>query len=162
VGVDVDEGIRMVEDLAHEVATLARTHHLHVAVAESLTGGDISRRLAAAPDSSEWFLGGVVAYAPEAKWAVLGVDRGPVVTEGCARQMAVGAADLFGATLTVAVTGVGGPDAEEGQPPGTVWLATRSGSDVTACRHRFEGSPRRSSSRPPSTRCALSSHGART
>ena len=131
----------MAQDLAHEIATLAKAHDLQLAVAESLTGGEISRRLAAAPDSSDWFVGGVVAYASEAKFAVLGVDRGPVVTETCARQMASGAADLFGATLTVAVTGVGGPADEEGQPPGTVWLATCRGEAVSACRRRFEGGP---------------------
>ena len=50
----------------------------------------------------------------------LGVDPGPVVTALAARQMAGGVARLLGADVAISVTGVGGPDEEEGQPPGTV------------------------------------------
>jgi nicotinamide-nucleotide amidase len=131
----------MADQLAQEVAELARRRSLRVAVAESLTGGEISRRLAAAPDSSEWFVGGVVAYAEDVKFGLLGVDPGPVVTEACARQMAAGVADLLHAGIAIAVTGVGGPNPEEGQPPGTVWLATARGAAVHAQRHDLTGEP---------------------
>lgn len=131
----------MSDQLAQEVAELALQRGLRVAVAESLTGGEISGRLAAASDSSDWFLGGVVAYAEEVKYEVLGVDRGPVVTEDCARQMAQGVAGLLHADVAIAVTGVGGPNPEEGQPPGTVWLATARGTSVLAQRHDLTGEP---------------------
>ena len=129
------------DQLAQQVAELALQRGLRVAVAESLTGGEISARLAAASDSSDWYLGGVVAYAQEVKFEVLGVDRGPVVTEACARQMAEGVAELLHAGIAIAVTGVGGPNPEEGEPPGTVWLAVARGASVDAQRHDLTGEP---------------------
>lgn len=105
------------------IAEEARRAGLGVAVAESLTSGLIASRLGAGTDSATWFRGGVVAYHVEVKRAVLGVADGPVVTAECAEQMARRTAELFGADAVVAVTGVGGPDPEEGEPPGTVYVA---------------------------------------
>lgn len=65
-------------------------------MAESLTSGSIAGRLGAAEAASDWFCGGVVAYASSVKYKVLGVDPGPVVTAPCARQMAQGVCDLTG------------------------------------------------------------------
>jgi nicotinamide-nucleotide amidase len=65
-----------------------------VAVAESLTSGDIACRLCAAPNASSWFAGDLVAYASEVKFKVLDVDPGPVVSARCAAQMARGVARL--------------------------------------------------------------------
>jgi nicotinamide-nucleotide amidase len=123
------------------VAEFAQEHGLSVAVAESLTGGQIACRLAAAPDAASWFRGGLVAYAAEVKFEVLGVPPGPVVTEECARAMARGAARLLDADLAVAVTGVGGPDDEEGQPAGSVWFALVSPAGEHVERRRFAGDP---------------------
>jgi nicotinamide-nucleotide amidase len=129
------------EDLASTVAALAGEHGLSVAVAESLTAGRIACELGAAPDASTWFHGGVVAYAPEVKFTVLGVPVGPVVTEDCARAMARGVADLLQADLAVAVTGVGGPGDDEGEPAGTVWFAVVSPGGEHAELRRFDGEP---------------------
>jgi nicotinamide-nucleotide amidase len=109
---------------AEAIASLAVRHGFRLGVAESLTAGTIATRLGAAPDASDWFRGGVVAYASSVKFDVLGVPPGPVVTADCARQMAAAAANVLVADATVAVTGVGGPDPEEGEPPGTVYAAT--------------------------------------
>lgn len=123
------------------IATLARQRHLSVGVAESLTSGQLSAALGAGPDASSWFRGGVVAYASEVKFDVLGVRPGPVVTASCAREMARGAARVLGAEATVAATGVGGPDVEEGEPPGTVFLAGRVGERERCLRLALEGDP---------------------
>jgi nicotinamide-nucleotide amidase len=128
-------------DLAAEIARIAQDRGLTVAVAESLTGGKIACHLAAAPDASDWFRGGVVAYSSDVKYDVLGVPRGPVISEQCAAAMATGVAQLLDATLTVAATGVGGPDSQEGEPPGTVWVAVASGPDVRAELQCFDGDP---------------------
>lgn len=61
-----------------------------IAVAESLTGGQLSSALAAVPEATDWFRGGLVAYAPEVKFDALGVTPGPVVTARCAEEMATG------------------------------------------------------------------------
>lgn len=112
-----------------------------VATAESLTGGTIATVLAAAPSAGTWFRGGVVAYSPEVKFELLGVPCGPVVTEECARTMAEATARLLGADLCVAVTGVGGPDPDEGHPAGTVWLAVTSPGGSRTEKAQFEGDP---------------------
>jgi nicotinamide-nucleotide amidase len=127
--------------LATTLADLAEEHGFTVAVAESLTGGKIACELGAAPHSSTWFRGSLVAYASDVKFTVLGVPPGPVVTEECARAMARGVAKLLDADLAVAVTGVGGPDDEEGHPAGTVWFSVVSPSGQHAELRRFDGEP---------------------
>jgi nicotinamide-nucleotide amidase len=135
------EPSRASDQLANEIAERARRSGLTVACAESLTGGQIATSLAAAPESATWFRGGVVAYAAEVKFEVLGVPPGPVITGECAGAMAAGARKLLGADLAVSVTGVGGPGEEEGQPAGTVWLAVSGpGRDRTEREH-FRGDP---------------------
>src|SRR3954454_17410031 len=101
-------------EVAERIGSAALEKGLQVAVAESLTSGAIASQLGAAADSSVWFAGGVVAYAAETKFRVLNVDPGPVVNARCAVQMAKGCADLLGADVVVAVTGLGGPYPEEG------------------------------------------------
>lgn len=112
-----------VAGLAEEVASLAAESGRCVAVAESLTAGRLAGALGAAPEAGTWFRGSVVAYAPQVKFDVLGVDPGPVNTASCARQMAAGVVRLLDADAGVAVTGVGGPGPDEGVPAGTVYVA---------------------------------------
>jgi nicotinamide-nucleotide amidase len=129
-------------DLAEDIADLAQKAGLTVATAESLTSGQVAAHLGAASGSSEWFRGGVVAYDDEVKYAVLGVPRGPVISGDCGSAMADGVARLLGADVAVAVTGVGGPDEQEGQPAGTVFIAV-TGPDGARCRqHHFDGDPK--------------------
>jgi nicotinamide-nucleotide amidase len=133
-----DEGTR---SLVERLAAIAGSGELSVAVAESLTGGQLSAALSAGPEASRWFRGGVVAYHPDVKFCLLEVPPGPVVTRSCAEQMARAAAQLTGARVAVALTGVGGPDPEEGQPPGTVWLAVCVDGGARAEQHHFDGEP---------------------
>jgi nicotinamide-nucleotide amidase len=130
--------------IAGEVSGLARSTSRTVAVAESLTGGAICAALAAAESSSEWFRGGLVAYASDVKHAVLDVPEDqPVVSAEAAQAMGTGARRLFDADLAVAVTGVGGPEPQSGEEPGTVFLAVVDGSDAgSEPEHRsFAGDP---------------------
>jgi nicotinamide-nucleotide amidase len=130
-----------VSESAERIAELAVARNLTIAVAESLTGGLLSNRLAKGSDASTWFAGGVVAYTPETKQRVLGCTPGPVVTEGTACEMAAGVAKLLNADLAVAVTGVGGPDPQEGQPPGTVWIGRYADGQAVAVQRHFDGDP---------------------
>jgi nicotinamide-nucleotide amidase len=129
------------KDLANEISKLAREQGCSVATAESLTGGKISCQLGVAESSSEWFAGSVVAYLSRVKYDVLKVPEGPVISRECAAAMAEGVASLLGADLAVAVTGVGGPDDEEGQPAGTVWFGVRAHGETRTELHRFTGDP---------------------
>lgn len=91
-----------------------------VACAESFTAGLLCQTMAAVEGSGDWFAGGVVAYRTEQKRSVLGVCATRAISEGCAVQMALGAAKLFGTTAAVATTGVAGPTEQEGHEPGTI------------------------------------------
>src|SRR4051794_20044695 len=108
--------------LAEQVASAAKRAGLRIAVAESLTGGLLASRLSAATDASDWFRGGVVAYDRAVKHELLGVPEGPVVSEAAARAMAEGVATMLRADVAIALTGVGGPEPQDDQPPGTVWF----------------------------------------
>lgn len=127
--------------LAADLPDLLDDRGWTVATAESLTGGTIASVLAAAPSAQEWFRGSVVAYTPEVKFGLLGVPEGPVVTEECASTMATSTARLLGADVVVAVTGVGGPDPDEGEPAGTVWFALATPEGVHTEKVVFDGGP---------------------
>jgi nicotinamide-nucleotide amidase len=129
------------QTLLDEIAARLDGDGRTVAVAESLTAGKIASHLGAAPNSSTWFAGGVVAYTNETKYSVLHVDRGPVVTATCAAQMAGGVADLLAADVAVAVTGVGGPGPEEDKEPGTVFVGGRAGARSLTVELHLDGEP---------------------
>jgi nicotinamide-nucleotide amidase len=112
------------ETLESVIGALLRERGLTLAVAESFTGGLIASRIVAIPGASAYFRGGIVAYDPEVKFSLLGVPRGPVISEDAAVAMAEGVRKLLGADVAIATTGVAGPAREEGQEPGTVFLAT--------------------------------------
>ena len=99
-----------------------------VATAESLTGGQVCATLVDAPGASAVVRGAVVAYAPEVKSQILGVDRDQIVANGTvdagvAREMAEGIRLRLGATWGIATTGNAGPDPSEGKPVGMVFIA---------------------------------------
>lgn len=130
-----------VEDLAADIAREMAERGLTLAVAESLTGGQVAAHLARAEGASAWFRGGVVAYSSEVKRDVLGVPDGPVVTPEAAMAMADGVARLLGADIGVGVTGAGGPDPQDGREPGTVFIATSAPAGRDPRLHLFEGDP---------------------
>jgi nicotinamide-nucleotide amidase len=113
-----------VDDESMEDALARRliAHRLTFGVAESLTGGLIASRLVNVPGASGWFKGGVVAYDSQLKFDMLGVPAGSVVTEAAAAAMAEGARRVTGADVGLGVTGVAGPDDQEGVRPGTVFF----------------------------------------
>ncbi len=116
------------------VAALLVEQRLSLGVAESLTGGLIAARLVGVPGASTWLRGGVVAYDSAVKFSVLGVAEGPVVTEEAAIAMARGVRRVLGSAIGLGVTGVAGPDSQEGQAPGTVFVALALPNGVTPSR----------------------------
>ena len=125
------------------VVDLLRARGLTLALAESVSGGLAAARLSAVPGTREVFRGGVVAYASEVKFALLGVPRGPVVCEAAAQAMAAGARRLLGTDVGLATTGVAGPEEQDGQPMGTVFLGLALGERVEAREVRLPGDPDR-------------------
>jgi nicotinamide-nucleotide amidase len=113
--------------LARHVVSLALAADAQLAVAESLTAGLVAGTLGSVAGVSAVLRGGVVAYATDLKTALLGVDegllaRGGAVQAEVAAAMAEGVAARLGAAYGVATTGVAGPDPQDGQPPGTVFV----------------------------------------
>ncbi len=115
------------ETMESSVLAMLRERSMTLAVAESLTGGMVGSRICDVPGASEVFLGGVISYATQVKFDLLGVSPGPVVTREAALEMARGARTLMGADVGIAATGVAGPDTRENRPAGTVCLAVSIG-----------------------------------
>ena len=111
------------ETIEHAALSALAAHGWTLGVAESLTAGLIGSRIGAVPGASATFRGSIASYATDVKRSVLGVTAERVVSEECARQMAVGAQRVLGADVGIAATGVAGPDEQEGQPVGTVCFA---------------------------------------
>lgn len=110
---------------------------LTLATAESMTGGLIASRLTDIPGSSKAFLGSVVSYADTVKHEILNVGEGPVVSEQAVLAMAKGVCELMRADVSVAVTGVAGPEPQEGNQPGLVWIGTSVDGEVRAAKVQF-------------------------
>lgn len=112
-----------------------RAKGLTLTTAESLTGGLFGELLTRIPGASEVYWGGVISYTIESKVQLLGLD--PQMIEACgvvsrevSEAMAIGALSVSSADISIAVTGVAGPDGgTEATPIGTVWisLARRNG-----------------------------------
>jgi nicotinamide-nucleotide amidase len=132
-----DDADRLAAQIGEQLAADGRT----IAVAESLTGGLLVQALAKAQGSGEWLLGGVVAYASSVKHGLLGVSAERVVSAESAEQMAAGVRRRLGADVAVAVTGVAGPDRQEGRPPGEVWIGVDDGTSARASLYETSGEP---------------------
>lgn len=117
-----------------EIHRLLADRGATVAVGESLTGGLLGAQLTAVPGASKTFRGGVIAYATELKQTLLDVpgpllDAEGAVSAHVAAAMAAGVRDRLAATYGVALTGVAGPDEQDGNPPGTVFVAVAGPDD---------------------------------
>jgi nicotinamide-nucleotide amidase len=127
-----------------EVAAIARIladDGARLAVAESLTGGELSSRFATAEGASDWYRGALIAYSSDVKRSLLDVPDGPVVSEQAVATMAENVAKLLDADVTVAVSGVAGPAPQDDQPPGTVWLAINMAGRTHTRLEHFPGEP---------------------
>jgi nicotinamide-nucleotide amidase len=113
---------------ATELVRLLTVRGETLAVAESLTGGLVAAEITGVPGASKVFRGSVTAYATELKHRLLGVDATLLAQRGAvdpqvAAEMAAGVRKTLGADWGIATTGVAGPDPQDGQPVGTVFVA---------------------------------------
>lgn len=130
--------------LATRVVHTYTQRGLTVATCESLTAGLVAGTLATVPGASKVLRGGLVTYATDVKSALARVDAGLLDAVGAvdaevALQMARGARRACEADVAVACTGVAGPDAQDGKPVGTVFIAVVAEDDESVCEHAFEG-----------------------
>ena len=133
------------EPLEVQIGALLRQKGIKLALAESCTGGLISDWITNVPGSSDYYLGGVSAYAYEAKERLLGVKHETLVTYGAvsretALEMARGARLALGAGLSASVTGIAGPGGGmPNKPVGLVWIALSAPEGDWAYRYVFDG-----------------------
>ena len=130
-------------DLAAMHARL-RAAGASVAVAESLTGGLVCAALTDTPGASATVRGGLVVYATELKATLAGVSSELLAARGAvdpdvAVALAVGARERLGAVYGVGVTGVAGPDPQDGRPVGTVFTALAGPAGTRVVEHRLTG-----------------------
>jgi nicotinamide-nucleotide amidase len=138
-----------VSSLAQDVVAELTRQGLTIAVAESLTGGLLIAELVSVPGASVVVNGGVVAYNTALKRSLLGVDARVLAEHGAvhpdvAGQMANGvrmacAVEGVPAAIGIATTGVAGPDPQDGQPVGTVFVGISSDAGTSILSLRLEG-----------------------
>ena len=128
-----------------QIGEILTRRGLTLAAAESCTGGLVSHRLTNVPGSSVYFLGGIVAYANQAKMDLLGVKESTLashgaVSEATVLEMASGVRRALGADIGVATSGIAGPGgATPSKPVGLVWIALSAGDASEARSYIFSG-----------------------
>ncbi|MCX6353328.1 MAG: nicotinamide-nucleotide amidohydrolase family protein [Candidatus Aureabacteria bacterium] len=136
----------MAERVEKKVGLMLRERNLTIAIAESCTGGLLGHMVTQVPGSSDYFMGGVIAYHNDAKIKLLGVKgmtikRYGAVSRQTAIEMADGACRIFRADIALSTTGIAGPGGGTVEKPvGLVYigLATMRGKMVK--KHLFSGS----------------------
>jgi nicotinamide-nucleotide amidase len=134
------EGEQTLEDA---VGALLRRRGRTVAVAESCSGGLLAQRFTSVPGASDYFVGGVVAYANETKTALLGVpedllEEHGAVSEPVARAMAEGVRERLAADFGLSTTGISGPaGGSEAKPVGLVCVALAHAEGTEAGEFEF-------------------------
>jgi len=128
-----------------KVGDLLRARGLKLATAESCTGGLVADRITNVPGSSEYFRGGIVAYAYEAKVAVLKVSWDTLRAYGAVSketviEMARGARVALGADIAISVSGIAGPGGGmPDKPVGTTWIGLSTTEGDWARKYIWDG-----------------------
>ncbi|GAC1578565.1 MAG: hypothetical protein NVS3B24_11090 [Candidatus Dormibacteria bacterium] len=138
--------------------SLLRAQGLTICAAESCTGGLLCAALTEVPGSSEFFLGGVVTYANDAKVNRLGVKESTLRAQGAvsaevAAEMVVGVREMFSAAVALSVTGIAGPGSEGEKPSGLTFIGCAFDGRVEVRQYNWTGG--RASNRVASVEAAL-------
>ncbi len=144
---DIIIGLEEDETLEAAVANLLKVNKFSLATAESCTGGKISQIISSIPGASNFFRGGIVAYATESKIDILCInseliDQHSVVSSEVAKQMALSAQRMFSSDYAVSTTGNAGPSKGDSNATlGTVFIAIATPKEVIVEEFNF-GQPR--------------------
>jgi nicotinamide-nucleotide amidase len=131
--------------LEQTVGNLLLENKMHIAIAESCTGGALSSRITDVPGSSEYYLGGVVSYSNESKISLLGVTPDTVAYHGAvspqtAVEMAKAVRAKFSADIGISTTGIAGPAGGSAEKPvGLVFIAISGPYGDEYVENRFTG-----------------------
>lgn len=126
------------------IITISKEKNLHIASAESLTGGLFTSYLVDVPGASKVFKEGFVTYCDKAKIRTLDVPSDVINTHGAissqtAELMAKGAANKANTEVGISFTGNAGPDADEGKPVGLVFIGISINNKTNTYECHFVG-----------------------
>jgi PncC family amidohydrolase len=134
------------EPVEARIGGLLRARGWTICTAESCTGGLISHRLTNIPGSSDYVIGGVIAYSNSVKQSLLRVHPGTLIAHGAvseetAQEMAIGARSLLGADVAVSVTGIAGPGGGTAEKPvGLTYIGLAAPDNILLVqRHVWKG-----------------------
>ena len=128
-------------DMNDRIAAALTKRHWTIGTAESCTGGLVGDELTNRPNSSSYFMGGIISYDNRIKRDVLGVsaetlDRHGAVSEPCALEMAAGARKALQVDVGISVTGIAGPTGgTDTKPVGLVYLGISAPHGNAVERH---------------------------
>ncbi len=134
--------------LEARVGALLRERGWTICTAESCTGGLVIHRLTNIPGSSDYVVGGVVAYSNQVKQSLLHVHPGTLIAHGAvseetAREMALGARELLGADVAVSITGIAGPGGGTAEKPvGLTYIGIAAPDDTVMVQRHIWGGDR--------------------
>ncbi len=123
---------------------ILKAKKLTMATAESFTGGLFGKRITDIPGSSEYFLGGIVAYSYRAKEKLLKVNKATLMKYGAvsaetAKEMATNIKNILNADIGVSFTGVAGPSLQEGKPVGLAYIGICYLNKILVLEEKFRG-----------------------
>ena len=132
------------EDRLEVIAgNLLKQQHYTLSVAESCTGGNISRLITSVSGSSAYFKGGVIAYSNEIKEKILGVSKRNIETYGAVskqvvEEMARGILKCYDTDFAIATSGIAGPGGGSLEKPvGTTWIAVATKNNIVSAGYVF-------------------------
>lgn len=130
-------------DLSRNIGELLKQKNLMLATAESCTGGQVAETITTTAGCSQWFDRGLVTYSNLAKYEMLGVQPLTLTQHGAvsaevASEMAEGALSHSHAQVSLAVTGIAGPEGGSLEKPvGTVWFAWAGIGMITSTQQQL-------------------------
>ena len=145
--------------LEEQLGEKLRERKITIAVAESCTGGLLGSKITDVPGSSEYFLGGVIAYQNEVKESLLHVPQQVIAAHGAVsaqtvEAMAGGCRELFECDIAISITGIAGPGGGSADKPvGLVYVGLATASGVISRRFQWDGS--RTQNKESSVRAAM-------
>lgn len=138
-----EASLRLPDTLVRSVGQLMTEKNLTIALAESLTGGMVSKQLSDLPGASQFFIGSVVCYHPRLKVQLCRVNAATIrehgiVSEAVAREMALGIQQVAGSDISISTTGYAGPSAPE-LDAGKVYVGFAIKNQLKVKFFRFDG-----------------------
>ncbi|MEW5692715.1 MAG: CinA family protein [Candidatus Hydrogenedentota bacterium] len=134
-----------IEIFCRKILSLLKRRKQTLSIAESCTGGYVSKLITDIPGASKVFKGSIISYADDIKVKILKVRERDLKTYGAVsceivKQMVCNVRKILDTDWGIAITGIAGPKGgTKTKPVGTVWIAVSGPDNVKTLRFRFQG-----------------------